>query len=333
MLRHVARLSSAAAANVERVGRLMRDLPELAAAFRAGTVGVDQMNLLGRIHRNSRVRGFMVDAQDWFLRGAQAWSYRRFETEVRTWERLADDDGPEPNDRMHQAHKVALRQEPQTLTWELSGRFASMMGAQIDEIFSHYLAAELAADWDKARAEHGDTACELHLPRPGDQRSADALWQVFHDAAAADNTAVPAGFGKPAAGMNVDEYRCETLNGTPVEPYEAAHHSLLTQVRRVIVDATSTVIDLGRARAFTGNARTATKLQATECFWPGCHITVDRCQIDHTRSHAEGGRTNPGNGAPACGRHNRLKENGYRVWRDDAGEWHTYRPDGAEILN
>ena len=30
--------------------------------------------------------------------------------------------------------------------------------------------------------------------------------------------------------------------------------------------------------------------------------------------------------------HSRRKEHGYVVWRDPAGRWHTYRPDGTEIL-
>ena len=350
MARHVCRLAGSTAASRERVSKMMRDLPELADAFRAGTIGVDQMNLLGRVHRNARVRPHMADAQDWFLAIARRLSFKQFETEVRTWERLADEDGPEPNDRMFQARRFKLAQDPVALTWEATGRMSSMMGAQLNEIFEHYTAAELAADWEKARAEHGDDACELHLPRTADQRSADALWQVFQDAASSPVSAVPPGFchdivwdadtyeemlrrldGQPPRPLDVETFKCETLTGIPVEPYEAAAHSLVTQIRRVIVDQTSTVIDLGRARTFTGNARTAAKLQSNECFWPGCHVRVDRCQIDHTRSHSTGGRTNPGNGAPACGRHNRLKQNNYRVWRDPAGHWHTHRPDGTEI--
>ncbi|MCU1354766.1 MAG: endonuclease, partial [Acidimicrobiales bacterium] len=44
-----------------------------------------------------------------------------------------------------------------------------------------------------------------------------------------------------------------------------------------------------------------------------------------------GGETNPHNGGPACGRHNRYKQHGYTVHRDPDGPWHTYRPDGTEI--
>ena len=77
MARHVGRLSGATAGCRERVARMMRDLPVLADAFRAGTIGVDQMHLLGRVHANARVRPFMPDAQDWFLKQARRLSCRR----------------------------------------------------------------------------------------------------------------------------------------------------------------------------------------------------------------------------------------------------------------
>ncbi len=351
MLRHVAKLSGPSAARRQRIARVTGELELISAAFSAGEIGVDQVDLLGRVHANRRVRAWMRDAQDWFLEMA-AGSFDDFERAVREWERLADQDGPEPNDRMHQARRVTLTQDDTTLTWQLDGRMASMMGAQIEEIFAHYRAAELTADWEKARAEHGDDACDADLPRTNDQRSADALWQVFQDAASADNTCVPPDFchdiiwsadayeamvrrldGDAASPLNIETYRCETSTGIAVEPFEAAALSLVTGVRRVVVDAAGTVIDLGRARNFTGSSRKATKLQSTHCIWPGCRVPADRCQTDHTKRHANGGRTNPGNGAPLCGRHNRIKEHHYRVWRDPSGIWHTYRPDGTEIPN
>ncbi len=48
--------------------------------------------------------------------------------------------------------------------------------------------------------------------------------------------------------------------------------------------------------------------------------------------HAAGGKTQPENGIPLCGRHNRWKQKGYTTGRDpDARRWRTYRPDGSAI--
>jgi len=55
------------------------------------------------------------------------------------------------------------------------------------------------------------------------------------------------------------------------------------------------------------------------------------CQTDHSTEWAAHGATVPRDGQPLRGRHNRLKERGYKVHRDDAGTWHVIHPDGTEI--
>jgi hypothetical protein len=99
-------------------------------------------------------------------------------------------------------------------------------------------------------------------------------------------------------------YRCSTLDGRPIDPTEAVAAALIDHIRRVVIGADSVVVDLGRRRrCFTGAAQLAARLAATECYWPGCHVPVTDCQIDHLIGWADhGGSTNPGNGAPACGR-------------------------------
>ena len=71
MVRHVAKLSGVTAARRQRIARVAKGLPEIADALAEGRIGVDQVDLLGRVHANRRVRHFMVDAQDWFLEQAR----------------------------------------------------------------------------------------------------------------------------------------------------------------------------------------------------------------------------------------------------------------------
>jgi hypothetical protein len=104
------------------------------------------------------------------------------------------------------------------------------------------------------------------------------------------------------------------------------------QVRRVVVDSAGVVINMGRRqRLFRGNARQAILLQSTRCVVAGCATPIRRCEADHLTEWGRHGHTDGPNGAPVCGRHNRLKNSGYRVHRDQHGYWHTYRPDGTEI--
>ena len=137
--------------------------------------------------------------------------------------------------------------------------------------------------------------------------------------------------GRPRHPFDPDTHRCSTLDGVPLAPTETILNSLVTEFRRVIVDTEKAVIDLGRARSFTGSARLAAQLAAMRCPFVGCLVKSSACEIDHRKPWAQGGRTHPDNGDPLCGGHNRLKQQGFTVWRDPNGTWHTYRPDGTEI--
>jgi hypothetical protein len=45
-----------------------------------------------------------------------------------------------------------------------------------------------------------------------------------------------------------------------------------------------------------------------------------------------GGETSLANSALLCERHHTQTHHGFTLERDTAGRWHTYRPDGTEIL-
>ena len=71
---------------------------------------------------------------------------------------------------------------------------------------------------------------------------------------------------------------------------------------------------------------------APGCGHGGCDVHGRRCQIDHLDEWQHGGLTNQDNSALKCPGHHRAKRKGFRVRRDDDGYWHTYRPDGSEIV-
>jgi hypothetical protein len=351
LARHTGRHSSGEALDRDRARRMLACLDLIAAAFRVGGIGIDQVHLLGRVHANPRVAGAMVLRQEWFLDQARLLDYRTFEIRVREWERLIDEDGPEPaNERTHRNRDARILQNPIDLSWDLDGGFAAMQGAQIDEIWRYYIAAEYLADWEAARLVHGDDTCELHLARTPAQRRADALVRVFEDAANSSSPTVPASFthsviwsaetfetmvarlaGDTNAKLDPDTYRCETIDGVPLDPTEAIACAMVHAIRRMVVDARGTVIDLGERRFFTGAARDAARAASHQCIFIGCCVPASACEIDHLTEHSKGGRTNPGNGGPDCGMHNRFRQQGFTVYRDEHGHWHTLRPDGTEI--
>src|SRR5690606_23035026 len=129
---------------------------------------------------------------------------------------------------------------------------------------------------------------------------------------------------------------CMTTTGIALDPTAAVAAALVGHVRRVVVNGEGRIIDFGhRKRLFTGAAREAALVQAVldstrgRCLWPGCGRR--RCQVDHTTEWQHGGPTDLANADWLCLRHNVLKSRGYTTWRDPAGHWHTFRPDGTEI--
>jgi hypothetical protein len=147
-------------------------------------------------------------------------------------------------------------------------------------------------------------------------------------------------FGLPdnvftAAAADVSKRRCETTTGTSVHRDVALRALLAGRLRRVVVDADSVVIDLGRTqRLFTGKAREAARLLVTSCTHRGCDIPATLCDVDHRNEWADGsGTTNQANAMPLCGPHDRWKHaNKIRSRRAASGRLFLIKPDGTTVL-
>ncbi len=362
MVRHTCRLSSAEALRRERQEDALRHLPLLADAYRAGAMGTEQIDLVSRVYLNKRVRHALVDFQPEVLVLATECEYPVFESVLRQWERATDDDGPEPKaDPAHKNRHFSLTQDPESLAWKARGSLGPLQGAKVDNLLRRLADREREHDWAEARAVHGDAACAADLARTEAHRRADALARMADLAGSADPDAQGPGTEHvvvwdsdtylstvhrvtctdPACDAEAHTtnkwydpttYRCQTIDGDPLEPVEAVLDSFHHHVRVVLVTGGQPTHVGSRRRLFTGRNRLAVKLQSPTCLWPGCWVPTSVCEADHAHPHASGGKTVPENGVPLCGRHNRWKQKGYTTGRDpDTGRWRTYRPDGTEV--
>ena len=362
MVRHVCRLSAPEAARRDRQERALRHLALLADAYRAGAVGAEQVDLVARVYSNPRVRDALAEFQPDLLVLATECEYPVFEHVLRQWERLVDTDGPEPKaDDAHRTRHLSLSQDPETLAWKIKGSLGPLQGARVEELLRRLADQARLVDWDEAKAKHGDNTCVADLERSEAQRWADSLERMAEQAASAGPdaegpetehvilwdadtylstvhrvTCNDPGCDAVAHATNrwydPATYRCETLDGRPLEPVEAALDSFHHHVRVVLVTGGQPTHVGSKRRLFTGRNRLAVKLQSPTCLWPGCWVPTSVCESDHAHPHEHGGKTEPENGVPLCGRHNRWKQKNYTTLRDpDTGRWRTYRPDGTEI--
>lgn len=356
MIAHAGKLSGPQAAARQRTTRALRALPTVADAYRRGEISTCIVNKLGKIYANPRVQDLMVDADGWFTEHALSDTYEFFDDVVTQWARLADEDGAEAKDARHERSRNHIMNQDDDGRWSWAGTCAAYDGALTNDVFDAFEKIEFDIDWEHAVDLHGDQANSTHMPRTAAQRRADAFAKVHVYAARALKAD-----GGPEISTDVaiddttftreslrlmgedlgpddptrDDYVCETKTGSLLPPRSAVARALLGHLRRNVIGADSVTIDLGRRRLFTGYSRLAAQLNASECYWPGCHINVNNCQIDHLTPYSDahdrggGGLTNPHNAGVACGKHNRHKERGYTVTRLSDGTIEIRRPDGT----
>ena len=352
MMRLHAHLSGPEASQRNRVMKCLRDLPSIAECYGNGLVGTDQVRRIAAVWANVRVREYLPVCEDEFLLAARELEYPEFDLFCVEWTNRVDHDGAHDQaDRRWRRRSIETVQDFNGF-WNLAARMMSVDGAEFTETLDRLTDAERLADIEKARAEHGDE-WRAHLPRTETQLRYDAFMDLVRRGAAVGPDGQPL---ETCTDLVIDDTTYEhhaarllgatpppidptdrnrfsrTADGRYVNPAEIVARSLVDHVRRVVVNSAGVVIDLGRrSRLFTGNARDAALLSEVACYWTGCWIPASKCQIDHLMPWHRQGRTNPGNGAPGCGKHNRIKEQGFHAWRTATGGWNLTRPDGSPV--
>ena len=336
-----------------RTVRLVRDVPEVLDELRSGRLGIAQTREIARVRANPRCGDQVLDAAEKLIEHAENMPFFEFRVVSRRWESLRDENGAhKSHEAAHAGRRVGTAQLD--TTFHLIAQWGVTQGTAIGEILEHYERAEFDADWADLRERFGDDATASMLERTATQRRADAIYAIFMAAAS-----TPPGAQRPEPVVNIvvdqrtfEEHvkaattgttpptpaptdftrRCETLAGVPVDPFTALAAAVVGHVRRVVMNAKSVVIDQGRTqRLFRGSARLAALMQGLRCTWPGCGRST-RIHIDHVDEWQDDGVTDQANAGRECNAHNVFKTKGYRVMRDEQGRWHTYRPDGSEIL-
>ncbi len=349
-LKHRLRLSGVEAHRRLQVARMQVLLPLWANGAATGMVGVAQSEVMAHVAANPRLDPDLLQRGAWELfLDAIDLPFKEFGANARRWEKLADPDGAADQAERNRLHRNAEIKPQPDGSWRLTASFDDIGGAEFADIFGHYLEAEFDADWAEAKARLGTGVTVLDLRRTQSQRRADALLAMARAAAAAppwSKRPVPAvnlliddaTFEAVLKGEFVEplKYRdvvCRTQSGHELHTADVVNTALGPEIRRAVYDSAKVVIDLGRKqRLFRGSAREAVMLLSTVCAWVGCDAKAEWCQADHSIGWKAHGATVPWNGGPLCCRHNVLKEQGYRVSRDADGNWHTYDPDGVEIL-
>jgi hypothetical protein len=283
-------------------------MPATAEAFGAGGISPRHASVLASLG-GGRVADCFARDEVMLVGFARTMGWAEFCRAVEYWRQCADPDGTERD----AAHDEALRRVHLSPglrgTGHLEGLLTSLGRATLASALGRIEQELFEADWAAARAEHGDAATVCHLARTPAQRRHDALVEMARRAVTS-----PADGKRPRPLVSVlvgyETFRgrvCELADRTVITPGTVA--SLLDEalVERVVFDGPSRVIDLGRARRFSGAVRRALDVVDRGCTHGGCDLPAERCQGDHIQPWSRGGQTDPDNGQLRCGYHNRWR--------------------------
>ena len=292
-----------------RLGRALRHMGVVEAAWLAGEVGEAQVRLLAAVRTPAVAECFARD-ESMLVAQAKTLGYRAFARCVAYWAQLAD---PEGTDRSAEARYGARRLHLSTTfdgSWALDALLDPISGAIVAKALGAIEKELFEADWAEARARVGEGVRLSDLARTSAQRRHDALVEM-----ARRSMALPAGsrLPEPLFSVVVDYETfagrvCELANRAVVAPGDLARWLGEAWVERVVFDGPNRIRDVGvRRRIFAGASRRAVQLRDRECFHPYCEEPAEGCEIDHVQPWAAGGVTTEANGRVACGFHNRQR--------------------------
>jgi hypothetical protein len=328
-LRGHGRFSEAAAHRLVASGRALEHLPAVAAAFAAGrvtAVGVAVIAPVAREEHRAAAEAAGVDlaAVDAVLADTAATlPVKELGQVVHHYLNNLNPDGREP-DPTEDRRLTVVRHADGSVT----GRFDLDAGGGEKVL----VALESMV---QANRPQGDM-------RNRSQQQGDALVQLA-DNLLASGTLPFLRTVKPhvVVTIDADDFRdphtghgaARTGSGTLISAARARMLACDGGVRRITFGPDRQPINLGREkRLFPHHIRTALDTRDTECVFAGCHAPTWWCDAHHVVHWLDGGETSVENGALLCERHHTKVHHGFRIERQPDGRWHTYRPDGTEIV-
>jgi hypothetical protein len=319
------RVSRRAAKRRVRLGRTLRHLPEVAQAWRDGTIGADQAEAIASARRH-RTEASMARDEAMLVAQAKELGFEDFTRVLDYWKQMADPDGTEASDEERKASRNVF------LESSFSGTWLGQM--TLDPISGSIVAGELnrlehdlfEADCAEAKERLGRTARIDELARTSGQRRADALVEMATRSRTAPAEGIrPAPLFSVFVGYETLHGRIlELENGTVLPPSALTPWMDSAYFERAIFTLGNRVDVSVRARLFTGGTRRAIELRDRMCTHPHCYEPAESCQVDHIETYASGGLTTQENGRLLCGFHNRLRNQ-----KEHAGEQRQRPPPNA----
>ena len=291
-----------------RLGRTLSHLPEVALAWREGTIGSDQAGALASARRH-RTEAALARDEEMLVSSAKELGFEDFARVLEYWKQLADPDGAEASDEERKAARDVFLESSLGGMWLGQMTLDPISGAIVSKELNRLEHDLFEADCAEAKDQLGRTARIDELARTSAQRRADALVEMATRSSSAPAEGIrPAPLFSVLVGFETLHGRiCELENGTVLHPSALCPWMDSAYFERAIFSLGNRIDVSVRSRFFTGGTRRAIELRDRMCTHPHCYEPAENCQVDHIQTYASGGETTQENGRLLCGFHNRLR--------------------------
>jgi len=302
------RVSRARTRRRVRLGRTLRHLPAVAAAWREGAIGEDQAQAIAWARRH-RTEASMARDEEMLVSQASEMGFEDFSRALAYWKQLADADGAEASDRERQASRDVFLTSSISDMWLGQITLDPVNGAIVSGELNRLEHDLFEADCAEAKERLGRTARLDELARTSGQRRADALVEMATRSRTAPADGIrPAPLFSVLVGFETLKGRiCELENGTVLHPSVLEPWMDSAYFERALFSLGNRIDVSVRSRFFTGGTRRAIELRDRICTHPHCYEPAENCQVDHIETYATGGLSTQDNGRLLCGFHNRLR--------------------------
>lgn len=317
-----ARVGLRGGATDERRAETLTRMPELRAATVAGSVSVAHVDVVGQTaaRGSQAVRDALgsPEGQTRVLELARRLDAGRFATALAKLAAGVDAGHVELTHQGQRAERFLHLAETPSGT-RVSGQLDAMAGHRL-RLALEALSPRPAADDDRSpgqrRADALDALAEtvLSLPDTGSGAAVrphvsflmtEETWAALRAARRADAGArdTEDGAMTDVAATSIPPVTLE--DGTPVPMSEVARALCDCELTRVVLDARSEPVDLGRTqRTYTGVQRRGVIARDGGCAWDGCAMAARWCEVHHmTWWDRDDGRTAVEDGALVCSYH------------------------------
>jgi hypothetical protein len=330
-LRGHGHLSPAAASRLVATGRALEHLPAVAAGFADGVVTAEQVAVIAPVAKPEHLAA--AAAQDVDMAGVEAAlvqvaatrPYTDLAKVVHHYLARLDPDGPEPDPT--EDRSLSLAKHPDG---RLSGRFEldATGGEKVQSALESILQAGRCAADTRTRAQQlGDALVQL-----ADNAIASGTLPFLRTVKPHVVLTIPVDdFVDPATGPGAAQMG---FGATTISAAAARWLACDGDLSWMRLDPTGRPLNVGRTkRVVPPHIRRAVEVRDGHCVFAGCHAPTHWCDVHQVAEwDADHGETSEANSALLCERHHTKAHHGFRVERQPDGTWHTYRPDGTQIL-